>query len=74
MVPHWMERFWWGALTWCSPDWWAYLLEKPSPYFSVSRWTAFWCRVHGHPRGPIFYNAGGLEPNPHCKDCGDIIG
>jgi len=31
------------------------------------------CRFRNHPKGPIFYNSCGLEPNNHCIDCGDEI-
>ena len=32
------------------------------------------CRIQGHPRGEIFYNAGGLEPDHRCETCGEDIG
>ena len=47
---------------WCSDnsiiDWWKRLL----------------CRIKHHPRGEIYYNPGGYEPDGRCKDCGDNIG
>lgn len=31
------------------------------------------CRIKGHPRGPIYYNVNGFEPDMSCKDCGDEV-
>ena len=31
------------------------------------------CRFKGHPCGCWYYNAYGLEPDYHCKDCGDEL-
>jgi hypothetical protein len=33
-----------------------------------------WCRLNGHPAGPIWHNPGGTEPDMHCKFCGDDLG
>ena len=33
-----------------------------------------WCRMRGHPVGVWFYNVGGLEPDMHCKGCGEDLG
>lgn len=33
-----------------------------------------WCRMHGHPAGVWFYNPNRMEPDMHCKNCGDDIG
>ena len=56
------------VMRWFTIGWWKYLLEAP-----VS-WTAFWCRVHGHPGGPVWYNGMGTEPDMTCRDCGDNLG
>lgn len=55
---------------WFTKKWWLYLLEKP---FSC---RAFICRINGHRNGGgvIWYNATGLEPDMHCKKCGDDLG
>lgn len=44
-----------------------YLFEKPFNF------TKLWCRMRYHPAGYTFYNAGGLEPDYSCANCGDII-
>jgi len=31
------------------------------------------CRLKGHPNG-YWYYSGGLEPDTHCKDCGEDLG
>lgn len=32
-----------------------------------------WCRIKGHGK-VYFYNPGGMEPDMHCRDCGEDIG
>jgi hypothetical protein len=55
--------------------WWKYIFEKsPYRYNDVPRWTVWWCRMRGHPAGPVWYNPRGLEPDMTCKNCGDDIG
>lgn len=49
-----------------------YLFEKKSP--DHSWFTVIWCRFRGHPRGIIWYNLNGLEPDMTCKGCGDDLG
>ena len=34
----------------------------------------FYCRLHNHPEGSIYYNPGGTEPDDRCKNCGDRLG
>ncbi len=66
-------------LTYC---WWNYLLTGRTYYGRGSHWPrrsrwgwrAFWCRLRGHPAGEVFFNVGGLEPNTHCRNCGDDLG
>lgn len=58
---------WYHFIKWVDPWWWKYLFEKP---FDI---TKFWCRIRGHPMGPIYYNPGGWEPDNHCKNCGDEL-
>lgn len=37
-------------------------------------WTrAVWCRLRGHPYGVFWYNPSGLEPDMHCRNCGDDL-
>lgn len=65
---------------WLTLDWWKYLLAdlgSPSEWWHEDRrwpWTTLWCRLRGHPSGPIWQNVGGLEPDMDCRDCGDRIG
>lgn len=32
------------------------------------------CRIKGHPKGEIYYNPGGFEPDHRCQTCGEEIG
>jgi hypothetical protein len=57
---------------WFSKWWWQYLLENPA--YGTPKLKAFLCRTRGHPSGVWWHNPGGLEPDMHCKDCGDDIG
>jgi len=57
---------------WFTFGWWKYLLAKPA--WGTTRRDAFWCRVQNHPAGIVWFNPGGLEPDMHCKNCGDYIG
>jgi hypothetical protein len=58
----------WLIWRWISPRWWHYLFED------CTGWRNFWCRVRGHPRGPLYYNVGGSEPDWRCRDCNEFIG
>lgn len=61
-------------LKWINPQWYSYL-------FSDLKWAdgrfhklqIIWCRIKGHPNGPVWYNYSGLEPDTSCKDCGDEL-
>ena len=61
-------------MKWLSMWWYRYLFSKPSNYYNVSRWYAIKCRLKNHPNGWVWYNPGRLEPDCHCKDCGDELG
>ncbi len=37
-------------------------------------WTGVKCRWQGHPYDVYWYNAGGLEPDTHCMNCGEDLG
>lgn len=45
-----------------------YYFAKPFSF------VALWCRVKGHPNGAKWYDAGGVEPDMKCVDCGDCLG
>lgn len=32
------------------------------------------CRIKGHPKGCVWFNTTGLEPDYSCKDCGEYLG
>ena len=51
---------------------WEYLLHKPD--YNKLTWGTFWCRLRGHPDGPIYFNPGGTEPNMRCSTCDDFLG
>lgn len=65
---------------WFTRSWWDYLLTGRVRIGSRSYgrprygWVRFWCRLKGHPDGVWFYNVGGLEPDMHCRNCGDDLG
>lgn len=52
--------------------------------FNLKRiWISLWeetkterliCRFRGHPKGEIYWNPGGDEPDHHCSTCGENIG
>jgi hypothetical protein len=50
-----------------------YLLSKPRP--KETPWPRLIiCRWRGHPAGVWYVNANGLEPDMHCKHCGEDLG
>ena len=60
---------------WVDPYWWRYLLATPEADRGQLRdlFHAFKCRLKNHPDGPVWYNPSGLEPDYHCKNCGDEL-
>lgn len=52
---------------WFDYTFYQYLFERP---FDL---TKLWCRIGYHKCGPVYYNPNGLEPDGHCKNCGDEI-
>ena len=53
-------------------QWYKYLFKKPST--DITRSQAYKCRKAGHPAGYKWYNLAGLEPDYHCRNCGDYLG
>ena len=47
--------------------WYRYLFAKPLSLRAVI------CRWNGHKCGVVWYNPGGLEPDMHCRNCGDNL-
>ena len=54
-------------LGWFTIGWYKYLFEKPFNFQKL------FCRMRGHPCGPVYYNLLGGEPDDRCKNCGDRI-
>lgn len=51
-----------------------YLFAARTYYNSEVSWIRLLiCRYKGHPNG-VIWNSNGMEPNMHCKDCGDNLG
>lgn len=49
-----------------------YLLHKPRP--KETSWPKLiMCRWRGHPAGVWYVNTYGLEPDMHCKHCGEDL-
>jgi hypothetical protein len=59
---------------WLTLTWWKYLFERRSKYSDVSIIKTAICRARNHPAGVWWYNPSGLEPDMHCKNCGDDLG
>ena len=58
-------------MKWFSFLWYKYLFEKPR-YSNILN-TAI-CRAQNHKCGVVWYNPSGLEPDMHCRNCGDDLG
>jgi len=56
---------WWYKYLFAKRTW----LGKDIPFYKV-----LWCRLKNHPSGVTWYNPNGLEPDMHCKNCGDDLG
>jgi hypothetical protein len=63
------------APTWFLLSWYKYLFEKRNDWYGRASWiTTIVCRMKNHPCGVVYYNPNGLEPDMHCKNCGDDLG
>jgi hypothetical protein len=58
----------WHFYRWLTRAWWRHLLA------GCKGWRHFRCRLRGHPRGVVWYNVGGSEPDMRCRDCGEYLG
>lgn len=58
---------------WFFASWYRYIFQKADNPDFCSTWERYWCRINGHPKGPIYHNVNGLEPDYRCKICGDEI-
>jgi hypothetical protein len=60
---------------WLTLIWWRYILDDSFANKGYGTYLSrIWCRIRRHPSGPWFANAGGLEPDMRCKDCGEDLG
>jgi hypothetical protein len=49
-----------------------YLLHKPRP--KDTPWPRLIiCRARGHKAGVVWYNMNSMEPDMHCRNCGDDL-
>lgn len=55
-------------------DLWPYLFAPSRDYTEAPYFQTVMCRLSHHPRGVIWDNIGGLEPDMHCKTCHDDLG
>lgn len=53
-------------------DWWKYILSKSNSDIGHIRTVI--CRLRKHKCGVMWYNINGLEPDMHCKNCGENLG
>ena len=58
--------------------WWQYILapiRRSQKICDPWWWVRIpLCRWRGHPAGVAWYNPGALEPDMHCRNCGDDLG
>lgn len=74
-----VDKYWWSK--WYSnlfSKWWyCYVFEKPRygwrEYTLRENLSTIYCRMRGHPCGPVYYNSTGYEPDMSCKNCGDEL-
>lgn len=62
---------------WFSLWWYEYLFsfDQFSGMYGASlteKLVCIWCRLKGHPSGPVWYSSG-FDPNMQCKDCGEDL-
>lgn len=58
---------------WFDKYWYKYLFAKRR-YNDIPWVEIIICRLRNHPAGVVWYNPNGLEPDMHCKNCGDDLG
>jgi len=62
-------------MKWFQLWWWKYLFEPSNKHFGdIGIFKRAICRARNHPCGVWWYNPQGLEPDMHCKNCGDDLG
>ena len=55
-------------MRWFNITWLKYIFKKPCSLRKII------CRSKGHSDGVAWYHAAALEPDMHCKNCGDNLG
>ncbi len=63
-------------MKWLDICWYRYLFENFGGFGNLTcsdTWTRVFCRARGH-CGPVWHNTAGLEPDMHCKGCGENLG
>ena len=71
LIPFWLTPGWWRYVLWGVSGTWGGKYEKPRFITGLRHLV---CRWRGHPAGVGWFNAGGLEPDMHCRNCGDDLG
>jgi hypothetical protein len=65
-------------MKWLSLQWYLYLIDFSDRQFASwnlkEKLECFMCRIKGHPKGVVFYNMSGFEPDMSCKTCGEDLG
>jgi len=64
----------WPFTKWLSIEWWKYLFAPRNRNSDLSKIKTVICRARNHPAGVRWYNPGGIEPDMHCRNCGDDLG
>ena len=60
-------------MKWFTLGYWKYLLEKKDADYSWIQ--VLKCRITEHKHYDVpFYTSTGVEPNMHCRGCGDDLG
>jgi len=55
---------------WFSSHWYRYLFSGFEDCYDFREVILrIICRIKGHPRGMIYFNPSGFEPDYRCKDC-----
>lgn len=62
-------------MKWFRFDWYKYLFSNLSEFDDgyFHKLQVIYCRMKGHPAGPVWYNPSGWEPDMTCKNCGDQL-
>ena len=64
--------FWFSK--WMNKWWYRYLFAKPYDDGWQGWVRSIRCRLRNHPEGIVYFNSMGLEPDYHCRGCGDELG